>query len=89
MENQEIWKRQGGWLKDVDQTSILYDCVAVHLAYSTRFLRMQRMGVRVRNDGFTVADAKAPELNSALEWKDLKGLEDLLVKRLTREAAMR
>ena len=50
---------------------------------------MQRMGVRVMDDGFTVADAKAPELDCALEWKDLKGFEDLLVKRLTREGSRR
>ncbi len=44
IENYRIWQQQCGWVKDVDASSILFDCVAVHLAYSTRFLKMNRMG---------------------------------------------
>ncbi|MEI8243809.1 MAG: nucleoside hydrolase [bacterium] len=83
IENYRIWQRQGGWVKEQNASSILFDCVAVHLAYSTRFLKMRRMGVRVTNDGFTVRDPKAGKINVALAWKDLPGFEDDLVKRLT------
>ena len=80
--NYKVWQKTGGWVKETDRSSILFDCVAVHLAYSTRFLRMKRMGVRVTDDGFTVANPKAPKINVALAWKDLPGFEDDLVKRL-------
>ena len=84
MANYKVWQKTGGWIKESDASSVLFDCVAVHLAYSTRFLRMKCMGMRVRDDGFTVADPKAPKLNVALAWKDLAGFEDFLVQRLTR-----
>jgi inosine-uridine nucleoside N-ribohydrolase len=80
--NYRVWQRQGGWVKDTNASSILFDCVAVHLAYSTRFLKMKRMGVRVTDDGFTRLDPKAPKLNVALAWKDQPGFETDLVKRL-------
>ena len=82
--NYQAWQKQGGWVKEKDRSSILFDCVAVHLAFSTRFLQMKRMGVRVTDDGFTVADPKAAKVNCAVAWKDLGGFEDLLVRRLTR-----
>ena len=70
-------------MKEKDRSSILFGCAAVHLACSTRFLQMKRMGVRVTDDGFTVADPKAPKVNVALAWKELGGFEDFLVRRLT------
>ena len=85
IENYRVWQKLGGWVKDADSSSILFDCVAVHLACSTRFLQMKRMGVRVTDDGFTVADPKAAKVNCAVAWKDLGGFEDFLVKRLTQQ----
>lgn len=82
IENYRIWQRQGGWVHATNASSILFDCVAVHLAYSTRFLRMKRMGIRVTDDGFTVPDARAPQFNCALAWKDQGGFERDLVARL-------
>ena len=81
--NYQAWQKAGGWIKATDASSVLFDCVAVHLACSTRFLRMKRMGVRVTDNGYTVPDPKATKLNVALAWKDLSGFEDLLVQRLT------
>ena len=83
MENYRIWKKQGGWIGTDNRSSILFDCVAVYLAFSDRFLKMKRMGIRVTDDGFTVPDPKGPKVNCALGWKDLDAFEDLLVERLT------
>ena len=84
IENYRVWQRQGGWVKEPDRSSILFDCVAVYLAFAHRLLRMKRMGVRVTDDGLTIRDPKAARVNCALEWKDLGAFEDLIVERLTR-----
>ena len=83
MANYKIWQKSGGWIQETDASSVLFDCVAVHLAYSTRFLRMRRMGLRVTDTGFTVPDARGSKVNVALAWKDLAGFEDFLVRRIT------
>lgn len=65
-------------------SSILFDTVAIHLAYSTEFLAMETMGVRVEMNGFTREDPKARPFHVAIDWKDLPGYEDELVRRLLR-----
>ena len=84
MENYRIWAKATEWHKDGTETrtSILYDTVAIHLAYSTRFLRMEPMGIRVRDDGFTVVDPAARPVNVAIAWTDFAGYCDWLVERL-------
>ena len=46
---------------------------------------MEKLGIRVTDDGFTLQDTNAKQMNVALTWKDLPAYEDLLVKRLTGE----
>lgn len=77
VENYRIWLG-----KDATESSILYDTVAVHLAFSTEFLRMEKMGWRVTDDGFTVRDAAAPQINVAMGWEDLDAYHGYLVERL-------
>jgi hypothetical protein len=43
---------------------------------------MERLGIRVTTDGFTVIDDQARHMNVATEWKNLDGFRDLLVNRL-------
>ena len=83
IENYEVWKKYGGWVQDKGMSSILFDCVAFYLAFTNDLLKMRRMGVRVTDDGRTVEDRKAPRVNCALEWRDMRRFEDLLVQRLT------
>lgn len=82
MENYSVWQQSGGWLKDSESSSVLFDCVAVYLAFSSRLLKMKRMGVRVTDDGFTVPDQHGPEVNCALAWKDLGAFENMIAERL-------
>jgi hypothetical protein len=57
--------------------------VAIYLAFSEEWLAMERLGIRVTDDGYTVIDDSARTINCAMEWKDLPAFEDLLVQRLT------
>jgi inosine-uridine nucleoside N-ribohydrolase len=81
IENYRIWLCGK---PDEGTSSILFDTVAIHLAYSTEYLAMERMGIRVDDEGFTVPDPEARLVEVALDWKDLAGYEDFLVERLTR-----
>lgn len=84
--NYRIWARPRKSRFDVEhESSILFDTVAVYLAFSNRHLVMERMGLRVTEDGFTVPDARAREMDVALDWSDLEAYEDFLVERLLGE----
>jgi hypothetical protein len=88
MENYRIWHRAAEWTdKDPQiperESSTLFDVVAVYLTFSEELLRMEDLGVRVRDDGFTVIDPSAKPLHCATGWKDLDAFEELIVERLT------
>jgi inosine-uridine nucleoside N-ribohydrolase len=87
MENYKVWLQSRGdrWREIVEtRSSILFDTVAVYLAFSNELLVMEDLGVRVTDDGYTLIDEKAPTIHCAVEWKDLEAFEDLLLERLTR-----
>jgi len=86
MENYRIWLK-GGTERPGEEfevrSSILFDTVAVYLSFSEELLVMERLGVRVTDEGYTVLDDKAKVINCATGWRDLLSFENLLVKRLT------
>jgi hypothetical protein len=43
---------------------------------------MEKIHLRVTDEGMTVIDPQAREINVATQWKDLGAYEDFLVKRL-------
>jgi hypothetical protein len=43
---------------------------------------MERLGLRVTDDGFTIIDNQAKQMDVATEWKDLDAFRDFLVNRL-------
>merc|ERR1712032_972914 len=64
------------------ETTILFDCVAVHLAYSREFLALRPTALRVTEDGRTLpAEGEEIEttasdivvMDAALDWTDLDG----------------
>jgi inosine-uridine nucleoside N-ribohydrolase len=87
MENYMIWlKSREDWQQQFEtQSTILFDTVAVYLAFSEELLVMQKLGVRVTDDGYTLIDKGAKAINCAVEWKNLSAFEDLLVERLSGE----
>jgi inosine-uridine nucleoside N-ribohydrolase len=65
------------------ETTVLYDTVAVYLAFSEKLVRVEETGVRVDDGGMTIPDPAAPKRRWAVDWTDLGAYEDLLVERLT------
>jgi inosine-uridine nucleoside N-ribohydrolase len=65
------------------RSSTLFDTVAVYLSFSDEFLKMEKLSIRVTDDGLTAIDPSAKTMRVATEWKNMAAFEDLLVKRLT------
>ncbi len=65
------------------RSSVLFDTVAVYLAFSQKDCVMEKIGVQVTDKGFTVEDPAARKLDVAIAWRDLEGFKELLVRRLT------
>jgi inosine-uridine nucleoside N-ribohydrolase len=86
IENYRIWVENSKWAGELDvesESSVLFDTVAIYLAFSEELLAMESLGIRVTDDGYTVIDDGARTINCAMEWKDLPAFKDLLVQRLT------
>ncbi len=86
IENYQIWIENAGWARELDtetRSSTLFDTVAIYLAFSEELLVMERLGIRVTDDGYTVVDNNARMINCAVDWKDLPAFEDFLMQRLT------
>jgi inosine-uridine nucleoside N-ribohydrolase len=83
MDNYRIWADSLGRPEQFDhRSSVLFDTVAVYLAFSEELLVMRELGIRVTDDGHTVADETARKMRVAVDWRNLEAFEDLLVRRL-------
>ncbi len=71
------------------KSSTLFDPVAVSLAITRAFVKMETTGVRVTDEGMTVPDPSARPLAWAVEWASLDAFEDWLTDRLTAPAPKR
>ncbi len=88
IENYYLWAENTPWYakhknKAKQQSSTLYDTVAVYLAFAQDLCKMETLSIRVTDDGKTVVDDSAKQMRVATEWKNLGKFEDLLVQRLT------
>ncbi len=92
IENYYIWARDCTWFKEKyrrvvkQQSTTLFDTVAVYLAFSDALCEMETLPIRVTDEGKTVIDDSAKEIRVATAWKDLGKFEDLLVGRLTKKS---
>jgi inosine-uridine nucleoside N-ribohydrolase len=83
VENYRIWSKAGKTEAQAEfHSSVLFDTVAVYLSFTRQFCKMERLGLRVTDEGFTVLDEHAKQMDVATEWNDLDGFRDLLVSRL-------
>lgn len=84
IQNYRLWSRANDKQnQDAEhRSSVLFDTVAVYLAVTPELCKMERLGVRVTDDGFTVIDEHAKSMSVATEWKDLDGYRNFLVNRL-------
>lgn len=83
IENYRMWSKAGKNAAQAERhSSTLFDTVAVYLAFSQAFCKMEQLGIRVTDDGMTVIDDQAKKMNVATEWINLDGFRDLLVERI-------
>jgi inosine-uridine nucleoside N-ribohydrolase len=86
VENYRLWNianekdpAKRSWEK---QSSTLFDTVAVYLAIRQDLVKIERLGIRVNDQGFTVIDPQAKPMDVAVAWKSLDQYRDFLVERL-------
>ena len=87
IENYRLWCRTKDWcVKDTEhvtaKSTTLFDTVAVYLAVSRDLVAIERLGVKVKDDGFTVIDEGGKAVDCAMAWKDMGAFEDLLASRI-------
>lgn len=66
-----------------DHSSTLFDTVAVYLAQHQDLCVMEKLHLRVTDEGMTIIDPQARLVNVATQWKNLDAYENFLVDRLT------
>jgi inosine-uridine nucleoside N-ribohydrolase len=69
------------------RSTILFDCVAIYLAYAEAFVETETVRFKITDDGFTVRDeASGPHTaRVALRWRDLPAFHTHLTRRLLGE----
>lgn len=83
LENYRLWSRSQNQPTEAEyHSSVLFDTVAVYLAFSDKLCRMERLGLRVTDDGFTIIDEHAKRMSVATGWNTLDAYRDFLVNRL-------
>jgi inosine-uridine nucleoside N-ribohydrolase len=74
-------------LKDMDpqrQSSVLYDSVAIYLAFAEEYLVMEDLPILITDDGKMLIDeAGGSSTQCATDWHDKEAFLDLLTQRLT------
>ncbi|MGA2322963.1 MAG: nucleoside hydrolase [Sedimentisphaerales bacterium] len=85
IENYRVWAKSGNMNEAQvgSRSSTLFDTVAIYLAMKRDLVEMEKLGIRVTDDGYTAIDGKAKKINCATKWKNLGAFEDFLVERLT------
>ena len=87
IESYRSWinSRPSWWLNgrlDDSKSTVLFDTVAIHLAYSEKHLKMQELPIVITDDGLTKVDERGKKIRVAVEWNSLNAFKDDLVKRL-------
>jgi inosine-uridine nucleoside N-ribohydrolase len=85
IENYKIWAKLVTWMSvdyETVKSSVLFDTVAVYLAYSTDLLEMEPIRLCITDNGLTLPDPDGDEVLAALRWRDLDGFYDHLLERL-------
>jgi len=85
IENYRVWTKSGNMNEAQvgSRSSTLFDTVAIYLAMKRDFVEMEKLSIRVTDDGYTAIDGKGKKINCATNWKNIGAYEDFLVERLT------
>ncbi len=84
-ENFEIWakkKRQTSLIHEEQKTTILFDTVAIYLAFSEELLNIETLRIEITEKGLTQINEKGNNIRCATSWKDEQAFKDLIVNRL-------
>ena len=80
----ELWKKSIiPRFSKKNQTSVLFDTVAIYLAFSEELLNIEELKIEVSEEGYTKLSEKGSVMRCATSWKDLQAFKNLLVDRLT------
>lgn len=83
VENYRAWAAHGKRKINPDiESSVLFDTVAVYLAYAEALTTIERLPLEVSSDGMTKIAPGQREIRVATAWKNLAAFEDLLVESL-------
>jgi inosine-uridine nucleoside N-ribohydrolase len=84
IENYRLWSQANKQPKEAAEqhSSTLFDTVAVYLACRQDLCRVETLGLRVTDDGFTRLDEQAKKVRVATEWTSLEAFKDFLIGRL-------
>ena len=64
------------------KSSVLFDTVAIYLAFAEDLLEVEDLRIRVDDDGYTRIDETGNMMRVATKWRDYDAFLDLLVERL-------
>lgn len=85
VENYLIWAKRVHWMTvefQEERTSILFDNVAVFMAYSSDYLNFETLSLGCTDDGVTVIDPEGPAVEVAISWKDRDGFLEHITERI-------
>jgi len=82
MENYRIWVQKETSHDPDRKSSILYDTVAVYLAFDQALCQMREIRLRVTDKGITEPHLQGKLTHVATDWKDLEAFYSLLSERI-------
>jgi inosine-uridine nucleoside N-ribohydrolase len=87
MEINQIFAANVKWMTydPTQRSSILFDTVAVYMAFSEELLTFQTLPIKVTEDGRTLVDPAGKQVRCAMSWKDLEAFKTFLVQRILGE----
>ncbi|MHC4712842.1 MAG: nucleoside hydrolase [Planctomycetota bacterium] len=77
IENYDAWTHRGGFA--ADSSSVLFDTVAVYLAFDESLLEMKTVGITIDDEGHTLPDENGRPVRCGLAWKDRAAFDELLI----------
>ena len=84
-ENFKLWvkkRRLTNLINEEQRTSILFDIVAIYLAFSEELLNIENLKIEITERGLTQISDKGKNIRCATSWKDLQAFKDFIVSRL-------
>jgi len=84
-ENFEIWKKKiipKLFLTKKNETSVLFDMVAIYLGFSEELLNIEELKIEITDRGSTQISERGNLIRCATSWKDVQAFKNLLVDRL-------